>query len=52
VSGDLAQLPVLRGRLHVFLGVAPGVGKTFAMLEEGLSACLSYPLAGGLWRAA
>lgn len=24
-----------RGRLHVFLGAAPGVGKTFAMLEEG-----------------
>jgi two-component system sensor histidine kinase KdpD len=25
-----------RGRLHVFFGAAPGVGKTFAMLEEGL----------------
>lgn len=25
-----------RGRLRVFLGAAPGVGKTFAMLEEGL----------------
>jgi two-component system sensor histidine kinase KdpD len=25
-----------RGRLHVFLGAAPGVGKTFAMLDEGL----------------
>jgi two-component system sensor histidine kinase KdpD len=24
-----------RGRLKVFLGAAPGVGKTFAMLEEG-----------------
>jgi two-component system sensor histidine kinase KdpD len=24
-----------RGRLHVFLGAAPGVGKTFAMIEEG-----------------
>ncbi|RUR03313.1 sensor histidine kinase [Labedella endophytica] len=24
-----------RGRLHVLLGAAPGVGKTFAMLEEG-----------------
>jgi two-component system sensor histidine kinase KdpD len=24
-----------RGRLQVFLGAAPGVGKTFAMLEEG-----------------
>src|SRR5579875_1497646 len=24
-----------RGRLRVFLGAAPGVGKTFAMLEEG-----------------
>lgn len=25
-----------RGRLRVFLGAAPGVGKTYAMLEEGL----------------
>jgi two-component system sensor histidine kinase KdpD len=24
-----------RGKLHVFLGAAPGVGKTFAMLNEG-----------------
>ncbi|MEO6533627.1 MAG: sensor histidine kinase KdpD, partial [Pseudolysinimonas sp.] len=24
-----------RGRLRVMLGAAPGVGKTFAMLEEG-----------------
>lgn len=24
-----------RGRLRIFLGAAPGVGKTFAMLEEG-----------------
>ncbi len=24
-----------RGRLHVFLGVAPGAGKTYAMLAEG-----------------
>src|SRR6185437_3677858 len=24
-----------RGRLRVFLGAAPGVGKTYAMLEEG-----------------
>ncbi|GAA3686132.1 sensor histidine kinase KdpD [Arthrobacter ginkgonis] len=24
-----------RGRLHIFLGAAPGAGKTFAMLEEG-----------------
>ena len=24
-----------RGRLRVLLGAAPGVGKTFAMLEEG-----------------
>ena len=24
-----------RGRLRVYLGAAPGVGKTFAMLEEG-----------------
>jgi two-component system sensor histidine kinase KdpD len=26
---------VKRGRLRVYLGAAPGVGKTFAMLEEG-----------------
>ena len=25
-----------RGRLHVYLGAAPGVGKTYAMLDEGL----------------
>ena len=25
----------LRGRLHVFLGIAPGAGKTFSMLAEG-----------------
>jgi two-component system sensor histidine kinase KdpD len=25
-----------RGRLHIFFGAAPGVGKTFAMLDEGL----------------
>jgi two-component system sensor histidine kinase KdpD len=24
-----------RGRLRVMLGAAPGVGKTYAMLEEG-----------------
>src|ERR1039458_8836304 len=24
-----------RGRLHVFLGIAPGAGKTFSMLAEG-----------------
>ncbi len=27
--------PPTRGRLHVFLGAAPGAGKTFAMLAEG-----------------
>jgi two-component system, OmpR family, sensor histidine kinase KdpD len=24
-----------RGKLKVFVGAAPGVGKTYAMLEEG-----------------
>src|SRR5512135_3730054 len=24
-----------RGRLRIYLGMAPGVGKTFAMLQEG-----------------
>ena len=28
-------MPMSRGRLRVMLGAAPGVGKTFAMLEEG-----------------
>ncbi|MFI6316730.1 DUF4118 domain-containing protein [Nonomuraea sp. NPDC050556] len=28
-----------RGRLRVYLGAAPGVGKTFAMLNEGRRAC-------------
>ncbi|MEY2553351.1 MAG: two-component system, OmpR family, sensor histidine kinase KdpD, partial [Ilumatobacteraceae bacterium] len=28
--------PMTRGRLRVYLGAAPGVGKTHAMLEEGL----------------
>jgi len=32
-----------RERLHVFLGAAPGVGKTFAMLSEGVAP-------GGGWR--
>ena len=27
--------PVRRGRLRVYLGMAPGVGKTYRMLEEG-----------------
>lgn len=27
--------PYRRGRLHVFLGLAPGAGKTYAMLTEG-----------------
>lgn len=25
-----------RGRLHVYLGAAPGVGKTFVMFDDGL----------------
>ena len=29
------QPPVTRGRLRVYLGAAPGVGKTYAMLGEG-----------------
>jgi two-component system sensor histidine kinase KdpD len=28
--------PPERGALHVYLGLAPGVGKTYAMLEEGV----------------
>jgi two-component system sensor histidine kinase KdpD len=30
-----AETPSLRGRLRVYLGMAPGVGKTYKMLEEG-----------------
>jgi two-component system sensor histidine kinase KdpD len=33
VSEDQAH--VRRGRLRIYLGAAPGVGKTFAMLDEG-----------------
>ena len=34
----LASLPRSgRGRLKVFLGAAPGVGKTFAMLQAALA---------------
>jgi two-component system sensor histidine kinase KdpD len=39
VSGDLSALdashPPKRGRLRIYLGMAAGVGKTFAMLGEG-----------------
>jgi len=31
----LVGTPHQRGRLEIFLGVAPGAGKTYAMLEEG-----------------
>ncbi len=30
-----AESPGARGRLRIYLGMAPGVGKTFRMLEEG-----------------
>jgi len=30
-----AETPGTRGRLRVYLGMAPGVGKTYRMLEEG-----------------
>src|SRR6476660_4920318 len=30
-----AAEPAKRGRLRIYLGMAPGVGKTFAMLNEG-----------------
>jgi NitT/TauT family transport system ATP-binding protein len=32
--GDLTE-PVTRGALHLYLGAAPGSGKTFTMLREG-----------------
>ncbi len=31
----MAPPPPRRGRLRIYLGAAPGVGKTFAMLDEG-----------------
>ena len=34
MTPSAAAVPPLRGALHVFLGAAPGVGKTFAMLQE------------------
>jgi len=34
-SAGVSVAEMSRGRLRVFLGAAPGVGKTFAMLEEG-----------------
>ena len=30
-----AETPSVRGRLRVYVGMAPGVGKTYRMLEEG-----------------
>lgn len=35
MSTEPAPLPRPRGRLRVYLGAAPGVGKTYAMLDEG-----------------
>jgi len=35
MSADAASASPRRGRLRVLLGAAPGVGKTYAMLEEG-----------------
>ena len=35
MSSGSAELPGPRGRLRVYLGAAPGVGKTAAMLAEG-----------------
>jgi two-component system, OmpR family, sensor histidine kinase KdpD len=35
--GDNAQMPDERGRLKVFIGMAPGVGKTYRMLQEGVA---------------
>ncbi len=35
VRDDSGTVPGARGRLRIYLGMAPGVGKTFRMLEEG-----------------
>jgi two-component system, OmpR family, sensor histidine kinase KdpD len=34
---DNARMPDERGHLKVFIGMAPGVGKTYRMLQEGVS---------------
>jgi two-component system sensor histidine kinase KdpD len=33
--GDNARVSSDRGHLKVFIGMAPGVGKTYRMLQEG-----------------
>jgi two-component system sensor histidine kinase KdpD len=35
VALDRAESPSARGHLRIYLGMAPGVGKTYRMLEEG-----------------
>jgi two-component system sensor histidine kinase KdpD len=35
IHGDSADAPGARGRLRIYVGMAPGVGKTYRMLEEG-----------------
>jgi two-component system, OmpR family, sensor histidine kinase KdpD len=32
---DAARRPAVRGQLRTYLGIAPGVGKTYAMLRDG-----------------
>jgi two-component system sensor histidine kinase KdpD len=34
-AGDAMESPAGRGRLRTYLGIAPGVGKTYAMLRDG-----------------
>jgi len=34
-SCDISLFAPKRGRLRIYLGMAPGVGKTYAMLNEG-----------------
>jgi two-component system sensor histidine kinase KdpD len=35
VLREVQQQESTRGRLRIYLGAAPGVGKTYAMLNEG-----------------
>jgi two-component system sensor histidine kinase KdpD len=35
IRADAPDTPGMRGRLRVYVGMAPGVGKTYRMLEEG-----------------
>ena len=43
------QMSAARGRLRVYLGAAPGVGKTYEMLEEGRRRGAAAPTWSSAW---